>query len=664
MVRVTFGIFHNSYDIHKYYNSFSDDINEKYAHTLKCLVKNQYDFMIQEIDGNNGMDFIHVPKNWELHTVGYIKREYVNIPNIIRDIEYSRHLGLQANFLDLEDLFVDMSATFNGKKILLDYISRIARSIQSIYNAPASMYPQIWIRFSIHDNEAHKYYRMIRDICGYNSHICVALDMSKYHSTDWPDDNLIKRWFAEPVKCLVFNAGSWPSDSKTNYYEFIQQSFASNSTLQLLLEKFPNVVFQKANNLHKVNTINASLDANVDPNARDDDDSSHSLMDFMRALLPLSKTSSLLEVEFKTNYEDYLQIPLQPLKDDLDSETYQTFEKDPVKYALYEDAIYKAICKVIDTNAIDNHAIKVTILGAGRGPLVGRTIKAASKLSILHKIRIIAVEKNHNAALTLHQRIKNDVEWKDACVTIKGVDMRDWTPTEEEKADIIVSELLGSWGCNELSPECLYGAEKALKTNGISIPTSYTSYIAPISSTKLWARARAMRPQLDAEGALPFPVGLETAYVAHMVNYLELAPNQPCFTFYHPSNISDKGSESKIKMAQQLDENTTYCQLTFDTSTFTTLHGFQGTFESCLYGDIIMSIRPENHSTGMFSWFPMFIPLVTPIVLGDSESSIDRVTVSVWRCSDKHKVWYEWALVEPIPSAIQNQGGRAYSIYL
>ena len=75
MVRVTFGIIHNSYDIHKYYNSFSDDINEKYAHTLKCLVKNQYDFMIQEIDGNNGMDFIHVPKNWELHTVGYIKRE-------------------------------------------------------------------------------------------------------------------------------------------------------------------------------------------------------------------------------------------------------------------------------------------------------------------------------------------------------------------------------------------------------------------------------------------------------------------------------------------------------------------------------------------------------------------------------------------------------------
>jgi protein arginine N-methyltransferase 5 len=39
--------------------------------------------------------------------------------------------------------------------------------------------------------------------------------------------------------------------------------------------------------------------------------------------------------------------------------------------------------------------------------------------------------------------------------------MRDWNSPEQ--ADILVSELLGSFGDNELSPECLDGAQKFLK---------------------------------------------------------------------------------------------------------------------------------------------------------------------------------------------------------
>lgn len=39
--------------------------------------------------------------------------------------------------------------------------------------------------------------------------------------------------------------------------------------------------------------------------------------------------------------------------------------------------------------------------------------------------------------------------------------MRHWEAPEQ--ADIMVSELLGSFGDNELSPECLDGAQKFLK---------------------------------------------------------------------------------------------------------------------------------------------------------------------------------------------------------
>jgi hypothetical protein len=50
--------------------------------------------------------------------------------------------------------------------------------------------------------------------------------------------------------------------------------------------------------------------------------------------------------------------------------------------------------------------------------------------------------------------------WGDQ-VTVVSCDMRDWN--SPEKADILVSELLGSFGDNELSPECLDGAQKFLK---------------------------------------------------------------------------------------------------------------------------------------------------------------------------------------------------------
>ena len=43
-------------------------------------------------------------------------------------------------------------------------------------------------------------------------------------------------------------------------------------------------------------------------------------------------------------------------------------------------------------------------------------------------------------------------------------DMREWRPPEA--ADLLVSELLGSFGDNELAPECLDGAQPCLKGGG------------------------------------------------------------------------------------------------------------------------------------------------------------------------------------------------------
>lgn len=50
--------------------------------------------------------------------------------------------------------------------------------------------------------------------------------------------------------------------------------------------------------------------------------------------------------------------------------------------------------------------------------------------------------------------------WEDK-VTVVSCDMREWN--SPENADIVVSELLGSFGDNELSPECLDGIQRFVK---------------------------------------------------------------------------------------------------------------------------------------------------------------------------------------------------------
>ena len=59
-------------------------------------------------------------------------------------------------------------------------------------------------------------------------------------------------------------------------------------------------------------------------------------------------------------------------------------------------------------------------------------------------------------------------------MTVVSCDMRTWDPPE--KADIIVSELLGSFGDNELSPECLDGADRFLK-GGVSFVVSNVDHL-------------------------------------------------------------------------------------------------------------------------------------------------------------------------------------------
>ncbi|KAG8140980.1 hypothetical protein E2320_003594 [Naja naja] len=236
------------------------------------------------------------------------------------------------------------------------------------------------------------------------------------------------------------------------------------------------------------------------------------------------------------------------------------------------------------------------VLGAGRGPLVNASLQAA--LQAKRRIKIYAVEKNPNAVVTLESWQYE--EWGSQ-VTVVSCDMREWEAPE--KADLMVSELLGSFADNELSPECLDGAEHCLKEGGMSIPQHYTSFLGPISSSKLYNEVRACREKdRDPEAQFEMP------YVVRLHNFHQLAPPKACFSFRHPNP----------------------------------------------------GIRPETHSPGMFSWFPIFFPIKQPM----SVQAGEKIQVAFWRCSNSKKVWYEWAVVSPKCSVIHNITGRSYTIGL
>ncbi|KAM3171329.1 hypothetical protein ACTXT7_016828 [Hymenolepis weldensis] len=321
----------------------------------------------------------------------------------------------------------------------------------------------------------------------------------------------------------------------------------------------------------------------------------------------------------------------------------------------------------------------IYILGAGQGPFVDASLQASRRSGC--PVRIYVIEKNHNALLTLKRRLQ--AEWANEDVHLVPGDMRFLGNPPAEKADIFMSELLGSFGDNELSPECLDGAQHMLKESilsfpdalmahwssctlvmpeamgsipisgkanrnddGISIPASYTSYIAPLQSQHIHINASR------AEGYSKFSDRIqeasETPYVVRLTNCKILASPQKAFTFTHPRKDLATGSNER------------YCCRTFTSKDDGVIHGIAGYFEAVLYENVTLSIHPERHSPNMFSWFPMVFPLnfAIPVKAGQD------IKLHLWRCVSSRHVWYEWAITEPQTSKIHNSGGAAYKIGL
>ena len=369
-------------------------------------------------------------------------------------------------------------------------------------------------------------------------------------------------------------------------------------------------------------------------------------LSYIRHLQRHQPPKSIIE-RFGAGYQDYLQTPLQPLADNLESITYEVFEKDPIKYEWYERAIRQALIDWQEEQKPGSSPtgdIVVAVVGAGRGPLVTKALQASRDTGI--PISMWAVEKNPNAYVVLQRQ--NLVAWEQQVTVVKS-DMRAWRgPSLPDGSngyvDILVSELLGSFADNELSPECLDGVQHVLNpVNGISIPKSYTAHLTPIATPRLHADILARSATADDAFETPYVVML------HAIDYLSTARSsdheakstrsvdmnlvsadvQTCWSFSHPapslvleqSNLRrgggvDGGAAGVTGGDGANEHNNRFCRLRFQCENRGVCHGLAGYFETVLYEgadeNIELSTNPitmDAKSKDMISWFPIFFPL-------------------------------------------------------
>lgn len=254
---------------------------------------------------------------------------------------------------------------------------------------------------------------------------------------------------------------------------------------------------------------------------------------------------------------DMLIDPLQPLTQDMELEVYETFEKDKIKYTQYGHAIELAI----EDLKLKKSSLKILIIGAGRGPL----LKLASEKSTSEDL-ITVYEKNSKclASLALLSKGKSNV-------TVHHEDIRNLKNAEE--FDLVISELLGSFGCNEACPEIL---QMFANSKAVIIPESYHSLLRPIyCSLNVFSKYRR-----------PYLIKLSASF--------SVSKPAITFSFTHPGN-------NKLSLVSEMIFNGDENEMA---------NGLCGYFEATLYGPYRIGNDPSlGHLERCTSWFPLVFPM-------------------------------------------------------
>ncbi|XP_047326834.1 protein arginine N-methyltransferase 1.5-like [Impatiens glandulifera] len=473
-----------------------------------------------------------------------------------------------------------------------------------------------------------------RRLCEYHNKLAIVLDATG----TLPSANSIGRWIGEPVKAAIIHTNTFTTNNKGPYLSRRRQNLAID-----MFSHSMQVIISGKLDLKALSETYNKTSANDIPKHP-----FKSYLDSLSLLYQRMDPHAGIELcEF--GEKDYLQEHSQPLLDNLQSLAYEELEKNEAKYNQYRLAISQALInRISDKDAPVNVAV-VIVVGAGRGLLVRAAFKAARETR--RRVRIYAVEKNPNAVISLDNMIKN--EDLENYVHVVCCDIRSWST--DDKADILVgmpiiltykffsdcvSDFLGSFGDDELSPECLDAAQKFLKDDGMLIPCACTSYLQPVTTSRVYNRIK-----LDKKSQF------ETPYNVKLYTVARVAPSKRVFTFIHPNNLStSKTNERYTKIQFKIPPETGAALV----------HGFAGYFEAILYQDIRICTEPSRITPRILGWFPLYFPLTEPVYVASGVP----LELDFWRCCDQTKVWYEWSVTSPTLSHVHNSCGDSYSVNL
>ncbi|KAI0007529.1 Skb1 methyltransferase [Xylariaceae sp. FL0662B] len=586
-------------------------------------------------------------------------------------------------------------------------------------------------------------WHMIRTVCEYDTRLFIALRIPRV----LPEKELQTRWFCEPLQYLTFgpqtfqtNKAGHPSLSRYHQDMIAAYMRLKHAPYFLLCDVGPELQpdaeitgmhIDPSSTTEFPTLAEAATTAQqaTTGDAKCKPPTMNPYSAYLRHIERQQEPLSDLEQNTLTNFQDWLQSPLQPLSDNLESVTYEVFEGDPVKYQQYERAITAALrdwaARGKPTSSPDG-AVVIAVAGSGRGPLVTRALRASDAAAV--PVHVWAVEKNPNAYVYLLRQ--NERAWGGR-VTVVKTDMRAWKgpllpsstpspspspnshdnddndhPRRYGKVDILVSELLGSFGDNELSPECLDGIQHVLAPKtGLSIPASYTAHLSPISTPRIHADIRARErdylPSSHSHSQNQYNshssqngtgTAFDTPWVVRLFA-LDFAaahgvPGRPRFqqawAFAHPvprattdrvaarrgGGVVGGGGGSMAGGVGANDHNARFAHLTFVCRVRGVVHGLAGYFEAVLYegesGGGGYGEQGEEQGEGEgegvekggrvkieLSTLPdamdrkskdmiSWFPIFFPLRQPLYYPPDTELEVSMWRQTDDAKVWYEW----------------------
>lgn len=289
--------------------------------------------------------------------------------------------------------------------------------------------------------------------------------------------------------------------------------------------------------------------------------------------------ATINDIKADYKFHEFIITPLNPLVKDLDIGVYEQFQKDHFKYQQYGNAIELALHDL--QLKYHEDPINILIIGPGMGNLVDEVFKLFRP-----NYNLTIVEKNPKVIPHLHHLNKS--QWNSA-VTILHNDVRS---IKDFKFNLIISEMLGSFGCNELFPEVLAGI-----SSDIMIPASITNFLSPIYS------------QITTEH--PFLNNLKHYYQVNEKFF-------PCWDFEYPGN-NDLTRSIQLQVGIEVNGK---------------INGLMGVFKSVLYGNYeITNIKNSNWCK---SWFPMVFPLIESEVFQG-----DILHIKFSRTSEDN-TYYQW----------------------